>query len=712
MGKAKKLLMCAAVLLVLVVAICPAMTVSAEKAPPCYNHGDMNGDGIVDRQDAIYNLYSILLGTSLYPVNQDRDINGDGVLDRQDAIYLLYASISMFQHQYPLKGQVHNFETSWTWEDETHTAAVSLQCSCGEKTYSQQIVAELTENVPANCTQEGRETYTASVTFEGNVYTESKTYPVPVNGQHSFTDGVCVHCGQPEGPVCRHVVTTKTLVEGLCPDTRLYKVSCECGENVSYILEGMGCTMDEAGQQTLTKKDVLGNPYAVVVGSCTQCGLVTEMHSEHYALDADGCRMWSLQQTDFYKGEALLASVRRETLVREHFPTKDLVSVSLNTESYGICGQTLQQGSCGCGQHTGYYVSESKCQWEIIDSLAGRLRYQCSQCGAIREISQSQEMTSPCHWNITQTDTYLKDGLILYSIRQTYPTTEHGWNVSAQAELLGESCTDGVVVTYTCGDCGEKREQFLQDHTQLLTQTVDVAERGLCFGKLLITGCACGKNAVVEPVYGENTCQWQKTQEGTFTCSQCGAVRTEKTERTQKDENCCYRVMTTVTYLDGQGNVLAYACAMQDGEEHNMQIHQTLLGASCTDGVLMQEHCADCGAVGSSTVTYSHEVKLLSSVDLLEGKCCSKVLKNTYGCACHQEDRTEVVWEQENCLFTASGYSEEYGAQIYSCGSCGLQNINIQQYRETENGQVLVIINMYFLDGREIFRFETVVAGA
>ena len=70
--------------------------------PECYEHGDVNGDGVVDSRDAVQILYHSVFDddTVTYPVNQDCDFNGDGRVNGMDAIYVLYGSFRM--SQYPL----------------------------------------------------------------------------------------------------------------------------------------------------------------------------------------------------------------------------------------------------------------------------------------------------------------------------------------------------------------------------------------------------------------------------------------------------------------------------------------------------------------------------------------------------------------------------------------------------------------------------------
>jgi hypothetical protein len=56
---------------------------------PAYIRGDVNGDNVVDDNDAIHLLLYTLFGSADYPVNQNCDMNGDGVEDDNDAIHLL-----------------------------------------------------------------------------------------------------------------------------------------------------------------------------------------------------------------------------------------------------------------------------------------------------------------------------------------------------------------------------------------------------------------------------------------------------------------------------------------------------------------------------------------------------------------------------------------------------------------------------------------------
>jgi len=61
--------------------------------------GDMDGNDVVNSDDAIYLLYHTLMSDK-YPANQDCDFNGDNMVNSDDAIYLLY--YAMMPERYPI----------------------------------------------------------------------------------------------------------------------------------------------------------------------------------------------------------------------------------------------------------------------------------------------------------------------------------------------------------------------------------------------------------------------------------------------------------------------------------------------------------------------------------------------------------------------------------------------------------------------------------
>ena len=65
------------------------------------NDGDVDENGEVNTDDAIYLLYNVMFGDEDYPVNQECDFDGNGTVNTDDAIYLLY-HVMFGGEDYPL----------------------------------------------------------------------------------------------------------------------------------------------------------------------------------------------------------------------------------------------------------------------------------------------------------------------------------------------------------------------------------------------------------------------------------------------------------------------------------------------------------------------------------------------------------------------------------------------------------------------------------
>lgn len=63
--------------------------------------GDVDGNGSLNADDAIYLLYHSMFGNTLYPISQDCDFDGDGQVTPDDAVHLLYGMTFGFD-KYPL----------------------------------------------------------------------------------------------------------------------------------------------------------------------------------------------------------------------------------------------------------------------------------------------------------------------------------------------------------------------------------------------------------------------------------------------------------------------------------------------------------------------------------------------------------------------------------------------------------------------------------
>ena len=84
----------------------------------------------------------------------------------------------------------------WNWSEDGKTCTVTFTCEKDE-THKETPVVKVTSAVkkPATCTETGVTTYTATVEFNGNTYTDTKEVAdIPATG-HSYDNGKCTVCG-------------------------------------------------------------------------------------------------------------------------------------------------------------------------------------------------------------------------------------------------------------------------------------------------------------------------------------------------------------------------------------------------------------------------------------------------------------------------------------------------------------------------------------
>ena len=87
-------------------------------------------------------------------------------------------------------------EPEWSWSNDGKTCTVTFTCA-NDETHKESPEVTVTSEVktPATCTETGVTTYTATVEFNGQTYTDTKDVAdIPAIG-HSYEDGKCTVCG-------------------------------------------------------------------------------------------------------------------------------------------------------------------------------------------------------------------------------------------------------------------------------------------------------------------------------------------------------------------------------------------------------------------------------------------------------------------------------------------------------------------------------------
>ena len=84
----------------------------------------------------------------------------------------------------------------WSWSEDGKTCTVTFTCE-NDATHKETPVVKVTSAVkkPATCTETGVTTYTATVEFNGQTYTDTKDVAdIPATG-HNYDNGKCTVCG-------------------------------------------------------------------------------------------------------------------------------------------------------------------------------------------------------------------------------------------------------------------------------------------------------------------------------------------------------------------------------------------------------------------------------------------------------------------------------------------------------------------------------------
>lgn len=90
----------------------------------------------------------------------------------------------------------HEYESKFDWAKDGSSAKLTLTCKRGDDKQSvDAVVAKDEKNcVAPTCTEAGKNVFTATATYEGKEYTDTKEVAVPALGHH-YVDGVCDRCG-------------------------------------------------------------------------------------------------------------------------------------------------------------------------------------------------------------------------------------------------------------------------------------------------------------------------------------------------------------------------------------------------------------------------------------------------------------------------------------------------------------------------------------
>ena len=251
-----------------------------------------------------------------------------------------------------------------------------------------------------------------------------------------------------------------------------------------------------------------------------------------------------------------------------------------NLEDIGACGGYIEKYSCPCGyEQNVYYDMYGMCSCKYTDNEYfddyGRLVHvsvaSCDKCGLRIQHSYYEER-DPKTCTTTQYSTFVvsANGGALEPIESHKSWEAHDYKATGKLVDGAKSCDDGVIITYTCRDCGHSYEQHYSWHTSLLVETIDLSKYGsVCGGYAYHYSCVCGENKSVD-IHDDVLCEFDSRwcdmwidgyiNENQYTASGTnyfGYTATVYTCAVTDPEQCAYKIRTAIYWLAVPGECRA-----------------------------------------------------------------------------------------------------------------------------------------------------------
>lgn len=485
------------------------------------------------------------------------------------------------------------------------------------------------------CAEAGETLYTCTICgYE-------KTVTVKATGAHNYHYGVCKVCGFGKSTCSHeaiHTIEADMSQYGICEGAVFFWITCDCGQNKTLVGDTIECNLGEPVIKKAT--DEYGIEYNVEVYTCPDCGLIGET-ATYIGINDEECAYAMLDVLRIIKnGEVLIDDISRQPISTMQHPAV-IVTKEIDMSQYGLCGVILQEMICPCGQGGGVQTKLVKdgCQFEYIDGIET-----CTVCGAQIKYSRETEQNG-CTYIQNYTCSVYMDEEVVYNYQYTVPRDEHIM-LMKDYSLTGDSCEDGLIITYECVKCGKTETEKEHYHAEVVTTSIDLNGSGICSGnaKLIQSVCPCGarKSAYLETTDYETSCNWMyEDLDGDEypeyrKCEVCGTTQNITITYGVKGEWCQCVAYETITYKDKDGNKLAVGYSIRDTQHHDVSRTATLKGESCEEGVVIVDTCADCDYRDEWEVEW-HYNEVKATFDLSSFDMCS-TKGELRSCLCGEEE--------------------------------------------------------------------------
>ncbi len=532
-----------------------------------------------------------------------------------------------------------------------------------------------------------------------------------------------------------------------------YKLTCDdCeAQGEAYLMPMYSLEVTEDATQ-----DIDGVTHLITKLTCPDCGLIYVI--DEYSIASSTCISQIYQEIKVYSGEEVIYTEDYEYTDDKHeytyeymltddaqscadgVITKATCSVCGNIDYNGLshghiydyeeieisdCGSTVEVGTCTlCGNRaTDFFDGDYACDIQYgeateqtdSDGVVHYIsEYTCPYCGLIyRYEAYDIALTEPCykeaHEKYSVSDA---NGVIAQSYHR-YQEYEHDYEIT-DVMLLGTSCDDGYIITYTCTVCEHTytEEQFGYSYRHEIWQPIfelheDAAAYDFCERHTFAVGyCLCQPD-VLRFEFDDGWGGYDQLVNYGYSCSDCNLrIKVQSVAADSPTENG--HTETEITYVyKGDTQIASFEKRVE--REHSYDypeaISFTLNTESCTDGwtATFRYICTECGYsyVGEESGT-EHKSRRIYDIKTdstaLQKDFCDEHEFFTLGCCpSEQEEETflhvycgfdfinnpELEYECEHCSFRLTA-STDYQPYSPSPHTSHIDLITVTLYSDTE----------------------------
>ncbi len=321
----------------------------------------------------------------------------------------------------------------------------------------------------------------------------------------------------------------------------------------------------------------------------------------------------------------------------------DYQTETVYLDEYGACGGEVYIYRCHCGAIKNLQ-SNHTCRTTETPTENGYI-LTCDVCKySYCFESYTQKVEGSCKTVKYCTVTVTVDGVVVLAESYEYESYEHSHEITDAALVEGsKSCTDGVILTYTCA-CGDSYNSLGAHHELLVTTAYDLSEYdSICGGTLYEKACPCGEKKELSHKEGKE-CDYEEVG--------CEPFVSNYVKEWQRDEYAygyymhlsspVYREIPSYFYTltcaaDNCGSVIRYATYWVRDPETCMATEYILyqLGYDKESGSCQKEVI-----LATGEITEWHDYKFPNDENFGEGRCT---------CACGSYVDVRNGWSECDC---------------------------------------------------------------